>query len=262
MPKRPKQVASSVAGKSSAAAARLKPSMARKRTPSSLRRTPRQQRSLQAVKTILEATARLVEIHGLQGLTTARIAEQAGYGVGTLYEYFPNKHAILIAMARQELDKVVEAIQSSLAQADVEGEGESSVTQRVVRAFIRGFSGRQRLRGALIVAMISEGHFSELTTPIERVVEFLHRPDRGVAEDNLSSLPPEQLYVLTRAVVGALRAWAMEGGGRLSPQTLEVELARLVQSYVRDASSPNASSTPPNPNSLRNAWFPSPPPSE
>jgi len=109
----------------------------------------------------------------------------------------PNKHAVLIAMARQELDKVVEAIQSSLTQADVEGEGESSVTQRVVRALIRGFSGRQRLRGALIVAMISEGHFSELTTPIERVVEFLHRPDRGVAEENLSSLPPEQLYVLT-----------------------------------------------------------------
>jgi AcrR family transcriptional regulator len=183
-----------------------------------------------------------VESHGLQGLTTARIAEQAGYGVGTLYEYFPNKHAILVAMARQELDKVVVAIQKSLTQADAEGDG--STTQRVVRALMRGFGGRQRLRGALLLAMSSEGHFSEFTTPIERIVEFLRRPNRMAAEDALSKLSPEQLYVLTRAVIGAIRAWAMEGGARTSTQVMEVELTRLARSYISAASSGNESSAP------------------
>jgi AcrR family transcriptional regulator len=214
--------------------------MPRKRASPPARRTPRQQRSRQAVKTILEATARLVESHGLQGLTTARIAEQAGYGVGTLYEYFPNKHTILVTMARQELDKVVAAIQKSLTQA--EGEGTNSTTQRVIRALMRGFGGRQRLRGALLLSMSSEGHFSEFTTPIERIVEFLRRPNRVAAEDALSTLSSEQLYVLTRAVIGAIRAWAMEGGARISQQAMEVELARLVQSYVGATSSGNESS--------------------
>ena len=44
---------------------------------------------------------------------------------------------------------------------------------------------------------------------------------------------PEQLYVLTRAIVGVIRAWAMEGGGEVGAQTLEIELTELVRSYVQ-----------------------------
>ncbi|MCL2626432.1 MAG: TetR/AcrR family transcriptional regulator [Cystobacterineae bacterium] len=215
--------------------------MPKKPTPPPLRRIPRQKRSRQAVETIFEATARLMESHGLEALTTARIAEQAGYGVGTVYEYFPNKNAILITMARQELDKVFGAIQQSLTQAHVEDK--TSTTQRVIRVLIRGFSGRQRLRGALLVAMVAQGHFAELTAPVESFIEFLRRPHEGVGEEGLSSLPLEQFYVLTRAVIGAIRAWSMEGGTRISPQTLEVELVRLAQSYIHSVASNNNAST-------------------
>ena len=80
------------------------------------RRTPRQQRSVQAVEAIFEATARLIESQGLETLTSARIAEVAGYGVGTVYDYFPTKNAILVAMARQELDKTLGSVQRALRQ--------------------------------------------------------------------------------------------------------------------------------------------------
>jgi AcrR family transcriptional regulator len=53
----------------------------------------------------------LIESQGLETLTTARIAEVAGYGVGTVYDYFPTKNAILVAMARQELDKTLGSVE-------------------------------------------------------------------------------------------------------------------------------------------------------
>jgi AcrR family transcriptional regulator len=201
-----------------------------KRTGGGARRRPRQQRSVQAVEAIFEATARLLESQGLAALTTARIAEVAGYGVGTVYDYFPNKNAILVAMARQELDRVVRSIQKALKQADT---GDTATaTQRAMRALIRGFGGRQRLRGALLTSMIAQGHSSELATPIEVIIEFLREQERTLDTDDWTRLRPERLYVLTRAVVGVIRAWAMEGTTRVSAQALEIELTELVRSYA------------------------------
>lgn len=194
------------------------------------RRTPRQQRSVLAVEAIFEATAQLIERQGLGALTTARIAEAAGYGVGTVYDYFPNKNAILVAMARQELDAVVRSVQNALKQADA-GDA-ATATQRAMRAMIRGFGGRQRLRGVLLIAMIAQGHVFELARPIDMVIEFLRQQEKPLDDPDLTRLPPERLYVLTRAVVGVIRAWAMEGGREVSPQVLEIELAELVRSYV------------------------------
>lgn len=202
-----------------------------KRSPGHTRRTPRQQRSRQAVEAIFEATARLIEDHGLEKLTTARIAELAGYGVGTLYDYFPDKNAILIAMARQELDKVVGTIQKSLVLPKG-AEKNGAAIQSAMRALIRGFGGRQRLRGALLTVMIAHGHSEELSAPIEIIVNFIRQQDKETDINRINRLSSEQLYILTRAVTGIIRAWAMEGCTRINAQALEVELTGLVISYI------------------------------
>jgi len=203
---------------------------AKRRSPGE-RRTPRQQRSVQAVEAIFEATARLIESQGLETLTTARIAEVAGYGVGTVYDYFPTKNAILVAMARQELDRTLGSVERALRHTD--SEGSTTATQRAMRAMIRGFGGRRRLRGALLSTMMSQGHSSELTRPVEMIADFLSRQEIAVDGADLSGMPPQRLYVLTRAIVGVIRAWAMEGGGEVSAQTLEIELTELVRGYVQ-----------------------------
>ena len=195
------------------------------------RRTPRQQRSVQAVEAIFEATARLIESQGLETLTTARIAEVAGYGVGTVYDYFPTKSAILVAMARQELEKTLGSVLKELRRTD--SESPATATQRAMRAMIRGFGGRRRLRGALLATMMAQGHSSELTQPVEMIADFLRRQPEPAYGIDLTRMPPEQLYVLTRAIVGVIRAWAMEGGAQVSAQTLELELTELVRGYVQ-----------------------------
>jgi AcrR family transcriptional regulator len=67
------------------------------------RREPSQERSRDTVDAILDAAARVFERHGYAAGTTNRIAERAGVSVGSLYQYFPNKDAILVALTRRHL---------------------------------------------------------------------------------------------------------------------------------------------------------------
>jgi AcrR family transcriptional regulator len=76
------------------------------------RRRPRQERSRATVDAIVEAAAQVFEREGLAA-TTNRIAERAGVSIGTLYQYFPNKHALLAELADRH-------IAASRARLDVE----------------------------------------------------------------------------------------------------------------------------------------------
>ncbi|CDQ09698.1 Transcriptional regulator, TetR family [Acidithiobacillus ferrivorans] len=66
------------------------------------RKRPYQQRSAATVDAILEAAARILERKGLDALTTNAVAELAGVSIGSLYQYFPGKAAILAELIRRE----------------------------------------------------------------------------------------------------------------------------------------------------------------
>jgi AcrR family transcriptional regulator len=67
------------------------------------RRRPRQARSRATWEAIVEAAAQILERRGPAGFTTNEVAERAGVSIGTLYQYFADKHALLAAAARREL---------------------------------------------------------------------------------------------------------------------------------------------------------------
>ena len=79
------------------------------------RREPRQQRSQRTVNDVLEAVQLVVKRHGTQAITTNRIAEVAGVSVGSLYQYFPNKRAILTALYERHVGDVRQVIEQSTA---------------------------------------------------------------------------------------------------------------------------------------------------
>lgn len=74
------------------------------------RKSPRQERSRLTVERILDAAARIFHEEGYAGATTNEIADEARVSVGSLYQYFPNKHAIVVALhdqdVREGLDRV------------------------------------------------------------------------------------------------------------------------------------------------------------
>jgi AcrR family transcriptional regulator len=69
------------------------------------RKAAKQERAQLTVEAILEAAAQVFESHGYAHASTNRIAERAGISIGSLYQYFPNKDAILVALARRHLEE-------------------------------------------------------------------------------------------------------------------------------------------------------------
>lgn len=78
-----------------------------------LRKSPRQPRARATVAAIVEAAARILAEQGPKGLTTNGVARRAGVSVGSLYQYFPNKHAVLRALLERELGRA-EALRPAL----------------------------------------------------------------------------------------------------------------------------------------------------
>jgi AcrR family transcriptional regulator len=68
----------------------------------SLRKAPRQRRSAHTVEAILEAAALVLEEDGLEGFNTNAVARRAGASIGTLYQYFPSKDALTLALLKRE----------------------------------------------------------------------------------------------------------------------------------------------------------------
>jgi len=82
---------------SSTKAARMSPD----RNP---RKQPQQERSRQMRARILDASQRVLRDDGALGFTTTRVAEEAGISGGSLYQYFPNKHALVAALHQRDVD--------------------------------------------------------------------------------------------------------------------------------------------------------------
>jgi AcrR family transcriptional regulator len=80
------------------------------------RRSPRQERSRETVEAILEAAAQVFERHGYAAGTTNRIAERAGVSIGSLYQYFPNKDAIVVELMHRHLDELEQVAWPALRQ--------------------------------------------------------------------------------------------------------------------------------------------------
>ena len=79
------------------------------------RKKPKQTRSAETVSAIVEAAARILERDGLGGFTTNAVAERAGVSIGSLYQYFPGKGALIGALIVRETSRLIADWEASLA---------------------------------------------------------------------------------------------------------------------------------------------------
>jgi len=80
-----------------------------------VRRQPSQERSRQTVRAVLDATVKLLKRDGVDAITTNRVAEVAGVCIGSLYQYFPDKRAIFVALHGRHADAIGGLIDSTVA---------------------------------------------------------------------------------------------------------------------------------------------------
>ena len=78
------------------------------------RKMPKQQRSKDTVDEILAATARVLVKEGFDRASTNRIAEQAGVSIGSLYQYFPSKEALVAALVERHIETMSERLQAEM----------------------------------------------------------------------------------------------------------------------------------------------------
>src|SRR5882724_1186717 len=72
------------------------------------RKNPQQARSADTVAAILEAAARILETRGFDGYSTNSVAARAGVSIGSVYQYFPNKDALTLALIERETAPLLE----------------------------------------------------------------------------------------------------------------------------------------------------------
>lgn len=182
-------------------------------TGDSRRRAPRQNRSKATVDAILEAATRILESGG--AFTTNHVAERAGVSVGTLYQYFPDKAAILHALGARERAAMAEATRSGI-------EAGIDPTRAAIRAQLTAFDGRHAARRAVLEAILRD--------PV--VPGMADKVDAGVAPFVREGERPVHAFVLSRAVMGVVRAAVLESSPLLGTADLEDALVRLVRGYA------------------------------
>jgi AcrR family transcriptional regulator len=110
------------------------------------RKEPKQARSTELVASILEAAIQVLAKEGAQRFTTARVAERAGVSVGSVYQYFPNKAAILFRLQSDEWRQTADMLQRILVDT---GKPPLERLRRLVVAFIRSECDEAEMRVAL-----------------------------------------------------------------------------------------------------------------
>lgn len=81
------------------------------------RRQPRQKRAQETVNSILDAVIRLLKRSGASAITTNSIAEAAGVSIGSVYQYFPNKRAIFVALHERHIEQVDRVLERKIAES-------------------------------------------------------------------------------------------------------------------------------------------------
>lgn len=111
-------------------------------------RTPQQERSRRRVAALLDAAAAEFAEHGFTAATTTGVAARAGVPIGSLYQWFPDKEALLYGLADRHLAEGSEAMLAALAHAEAAIDLESSV-RVLVEATVEANSGDPRVHRLL-----------------------------------------------------------------------------------------------------------------
>jgi AcrR family transcriptional regulator len=112
----------------------------------SSRKQPQQARSTDLVAAILEAAVQVLAKEGAGRFTTARVAEKAGVSVGSVYQYFPNKAAILFRLQSDEWRQTTDMLRLILEDA---GRPPLDRLRTLVHAFVRSECEEAQMRVAL-----------------------------------------------------------------------------------------------------------------
>ena len=190
------------------------------------RKLPQQDRSKVTVDAILTATAHILTQEGYDRTTTNRIAELAGVSIGSLYQYFPSKEALVTALAEHHVNTMMAIIESKLqdlCNAPIE-----VVLHELVKVCIAAHAIDPMLHKVLNeqVPRINNTNAEAQFTALLRAYLELHRDQ--IQPQNLDLA----VLILERTIEALTHTAVIDRPELLSDGQLEQEITNLLLSYL------------------------------
>jgi AcrR family transcriptional regulator len=199
------------------------------------RRAPRQARSEATVDAIVDAATRILAKRGYLGTTTNHIAERAGVSIGSFYEYFRNKDAVVRAVLEKHMT-AGEALFAERAQAALQGAAlsDDALLQLLVASFVDFHADNPRLHRVLSSEVPQTPYVQKRTGELERkIVEVValmiaQSPSAKVNDARLAA------QICVQTVDALAHRWVIdEKKGPVAAATLTAELSRMLSGYLR-----------------------------
>lgn len=212
-----------------------KPSKSNAQTASvGVRRQPRQARAQATVAALVEAMAQVLSQHGEKGLTTQRIAERAGVSIGTFYQYFADRDALLAHWLQTERMRVSAELTRWLEDAARSGAPLVGAVAQAIDLLVDTLGGDTPERRTLLrLAWQADSHQAlapALQQAAERNTALLSlQAHVGVRSDALG------MFVAVRAVMGVIRAASLEQSHWLGTPALRQQLCTLAMALLQPA---------------------------
>lgn len=195
------------------------------------RKKPVQKRSAITIDTIFEATIQVLLAQGFEKTGTTQIAERAGVSVGSLYQYFPNKRALLAALVQRHISEVVDA--SVAACEAVHGLTIQEMCSRTVAAFVDAKTRRPEVSRALYLPAATVGGDAIVREQSQRSARAVHAM-LLTATDARFERPEIVSGVLVSSVVGPTQNAIEAGGDARVFAGLKQHLTALCVGYLRE----------------------------
>jgi AcrR family transcriptional regulator len=194
------------------------------------RKQPRQARSKATVDTILQATSRVLVKQGFDGLSTNAVAAAAGVSIGSLYQYFPNKEALVSALIDRHMEEMNTSILAELTRVAKLPLAEAS--RCVVELTIRAHSIDPELHRVLTEQVPRVGKLARL----RELDEICHRMVAGLLAARREEIavrdPDLAAFILVSAIESVIHRAALLYPQRLRDPRLVDETTLLVTRYL------------------------------
>ena len=195
------------------------------------RAAPSTKRSKATVEAVLEAFAGLYAQYGYDEVTTTLVAERAGVSVGALYQYFPNKEAIAVALFEETSSRVALRIRDTILE-DI-NESLDETVAKTLRILLDCY----RAHRAVLIDLVEASPGLRQTVRHLSVVDLIERSSRIYLEQHLDELGTQSSettrYFMGAAVKGCLRDYIVNPPKGVSDETFVGELTKLIVRYAK-----------------------------
>jgi AcrR family transcriptional regulator len=205
--------------------------MTRRSALKAARNQPQQPRSRATVSVILDAAIRVLDQQGLEAMSTSRVAEVAGVSVGTLYQYFAHRDAIIDALQDRELARAGEMLERVLQNPG--GASDREVASAVVAELLRLYRAAPALHRVLAVHGLRYGTPERVLAfdvrSVALVKAFLAMAGPRIRQTNLEAAA----FVIYQSVRATMLSFLLENPAGVADEVIVAEVTELVVRYLQ-----------------------------